>query len=798
MLMPKRILWCLRVAVSVGVGCTAAGAAFIWMQAQPEGDATLIHPYLIGVAGYIGAILAVFIGILALPLARLSREFPGRVFWRTILHPLPVICLGGLIAEGAICFSGALSPSTIHPSAPLWCFVGATLFLVALFGYVLLISKPSHAVGMYKKFARHVLRKETSSLLRQRYIAFVTLTAPDRLIAAPIPLLRALFRRLPTLLADWRKRGVSWTVLASAVQSVGTGCVLALRDTFARHRRHPGPLLVCELQWTAHGLQLVTVDPPQTQSSFSVCGERTRLLIEDIGSIGRQGIHDSDLDLVRASYGLLDELNAVAMDVHGHYELEDDELVSVFRQQFSLAVLEAVACSDNRVLPAIVNSASSLANGIVDRASTPIHSHVILSAAGFRTVFRAVTSSRAVQEDESVACWTAIEALVDLGVKLIQKQYRMSAHSIINDLKDTAGSYIRLTKAGPHRPYPDTLAGRALSGILRMWAADIPNWTIWSDSSLSSKAATDVKELAELYITQRADSIDAEALGELTHFGNVRYLRPTGSFFHPSSALSDALMDQTQNAEVLLGRLGYATQDPSRFLIDLLQSATTNRKPFVAGQLASEVADIVLLYLALLRQLERAVKAEGSEWPVSRLLQDAMKGVSRFSAFAAWRLADALVAFLDCSSVGLTDFADQLLRVVWACVFISGCEPDFDLRAAVDNVGSIVGAKGQEIIRTSHGAPVVRLLAFWYTRKLKPASKHASTLLGLAKASLPSGTDPIGDEDFYPTRMGGGMWIPRRPMCASPPHELADGIAALLDPQELQDFRTEVFKGHQP
>ncbi len=105
---PTKIRWGLGVAVLAGVCFTATGAAFMW--GHTGSDADLVHSYLLGVAGYIGTILAVFTGLLALPLGRLSREFPARMFWRTLLRPLPLVCLTGLIAEGAICFSATLGP----------------------------------------------------------------------------------------------------------------------------------------------------------------------------------------------------------------------------------------------------------------------------------------------------------------------------------------------------------------------------------------------------------------------------------------------------------------------------------------------------------------------------------------------------------------------------------------------------------------------------------------------------------------------------------------------------------------
>jgi len=787
---PTGIRWGLRAAVLTGVCFTAIGVAFMW--GYSGGNIELIHSYLLGVAGYIGTILAVFTGLLSLPLARLSRDFPARMFWRTLLQPLPTICLICLTTEGAICFLATLRPRSVHPSVPLFYFAAATSFLVALVGYVLLISKASYAVALYGRFARRLAKRETSTLLRSRYVAYIGVTAPNRRIGTPAAVVRTMARRLRALLTECRERSGLWSALVSAVRCLGDGCRLAVRDAVAKHRCHPSPPLVCELQLTADGFQLLMIDPTATLPSFSVCGERTRRAIEDIGSIGRQGMRNGDLDLVAVSYDLLVELGLAVTDVRDHYDLEQDELVSALREQFSLAVAQGVDCSDNRILPAVIDSASALANGILARAPAPAHSMAILSVAGFSHVFRGVTLSRVVQEDESVACWGAIDALGDLGSKLARKRHRLSAHSFIRALKETAVSYMLLTKVAPHRRYPDALAGRALSSILRIWAADFPNWTIWHDFSLSRKAAAAVKELAELYITQRRDSIDAEALGELTHYGNIQYFQPTGSWFHPSSALSDALMGEDQNTEVVLRRLGYAAQEPSRFLIDLLQSATTNGKPYVAGQLASEIADIVLLYLAVLRKLKRTVEAEGSDWPVSRLLQDAVKGVSWFSALAAWRLADAFVAFLDCSSVGLTDFADQLLRVTWACVFMRSCGTDFDLDAAVDNVGSVLTAKGQAIIENSYGAPLIRLLAFWYTRKLKPKSQHASALLSWAKQSVQSGKGVVDDEDLYPRNPFGGTWSPRFPSCELPSRELAEGIPELLDEQELQAFRTDI------
>ena len=786
------IQWGLRAAVLAGAFFTAIGIALMWGHTGGNGD--LVHSYLLGVAGYIGAILAVFTGLLALPLGRLSREFPPRMFWRTLLRPLPLLCMIGLIVEGAFCFSAILKPSSINPIAPLFYFVAATSFLVALVGYILLISKASYAVALYGRFAMRLVKRETCTLLRMRYIAYIGITSPDRCFGTPAAVVRAMVRRLPSLLSECRRRRTSWSALASYVRCLRVGCRLAAQDTVMKHRYDPYPPLVCELQLTADRFQFLTIDPPVPLPPFSVCGERTRRAIEDIGSIGRQGIRKGDLDLVAVSYGLLVDMGLTATSVRDHYDLEQDELVNALRQQFSLAVAQGVVCSDNRILPAVIDSASALANGILARAPAPVHSNVILSVAGFSAVFRGVTLSRVVQEDESVACWSAIDALGDLGSKLARKEHRLSAHSIIGVLKETAVSYMLLTKMAPHRRYPDVLAGRALSSIMRIWAADFPNWTIWHDSSLSRKAAATIKEIAELYITERRDSIDAVPLGELTHFGNIECLQPTGSFFHPSSALSNALMDQNQNTDVLLRRLGYAAQDPSRFLIDLLEFATTNKKPYVAGQLASEVADIVLLYLAVLRKLARAVNGEGNKRLVSQPLQNAVKGVSWFSALATWRLAEAFVAFLDCSSVGLTDFADQLLRVTWACVFMSDCEADFGLDAAVDNIGSVLTAKGQSVIESSHGAPLVRLLAFWYTGKLKPESKHASTLLGLAKQSVRSGTGVVDHEDFYPTNPFGGMWSPRMPNCKYPHQELADGTKALFNAQELQAFLTDILE----
>ena len=792
---PTKIRWGLGVAALAGVCFTATGAAFMW--GHTGSDADLVHSYLLGVAGYIGTILAVFTGLLALPLGRLSREFPARMFWRTLLRPLPLVCLTGLIAEGAICFSATLGPRSVHPIIPLLYFAAASSFLVALVGYVLLISKASYAVALYGRFARRLVKRETCTLLRMRYIAYIGVTAPDRRLGTPAVIVRAMVKRLPSLLNECCRRRAPWSVFASVVRCIGFGCRLAVRDAVAKHRCDPGPPLVCELQLTDGRVHLLMIDSPATLRSFSVCGERTRRAIEDIGSIGRRGIRDGDLDLVAVSYGLLVDLGVTATNVRDHYDLEQDELVSALREQFSLAVAQGVDCADNRILPTVIDSASALANGILACAPAPTNSMAILSVTGFSAVFQGVTLSRVVQEDESRACWNAIDALGDLGSNLVQKGHRLSAYSIIGVLKETAMSYMLLTKAAPHRSYPDTLAAHALSNMLHIWAADFPNWTIWRNSSLSDKAAAAVKESAEFYISHRNDSIDAGALGELTHFGNIQHLQPTGSLFHPSSALSDALMDQNQNTEVLLRRLEYAAQKPSRFLIDLLQSATAKGKPNVAGQLASEVADIVLLYLAVLRKLERTVKAEGSERPVSRRLEDAIKHVSWFSSLATWRLADAFVAFLDCSSFGLTDFGDQLLRVTQACVFMRGCETDYKLAAAVDNVGGVLIAKGQSIIESRHGAPLVRLLAFWYARKLKPGNKHAGGLLNLAKQSVPSGTHVIDQEDFYPTNLLGGMWSPRPPNCNSPSQELRDGIAALLDAQELRTFRTDILKEEQ-
>ena len=125
---PTKIRWGLGVAALAGVCFTATGAAFMW--GHTGSDADLVHSYLLGVAGYIGTILAVFTGLLALPLGRLSREFPARMFWRTLLRPLPLVCLTGLIAEGAICFSATLGPRSVHPIIPLLYFAAASSFLV--------------------------------------------------------------------------------------------------------------------------------------------------------------------------------------------------------------------------------------------------------------------------------------------------------------------------------------------------------------------------------------------------------------------------------------------------------------------------------------------------------------------------------------------------------------------------------------------------------------------------------------------------------------------------------------------
>lgn len=763
-------------------------AAAVLTRSQAQRDPTLVYSVLLGVAGYIGVILPVFTGLLALPLGRLSRDFPDRVFWRTMLQPVPLISLSGLIAGGAICFSAALTPNSIHSSVPLWCFAGATCFLIALLGYVLLISKPSYPMATYGKPARRIVARETCSLVRRAYIRFAASTARDRLIGPPWAIVYVLFRKMPALLADYRTRRIPGSALPSMAQSLVTGCVLAVRDALARYRCDPSPPLLSELQLTAHGFRLVPVELGVRPPLANVCGERTRQIIEDIGSVGRRGIHDHDLDLVTTSYGLLADLSTVAMSIQPHYELEQDELVSALREQFSLSVAEGATCSDNRILPSIIRSASAVANNIVAHASKPTHSHVILSAVGFSAVFRAVTLSRVVQQEDSVACWDAIQALEDLGLRLVEKQYRLSSHTIMEVLKQTAQGYMLLTKGAPHRRYPDVLAGRALSGILRIWAADITNWTIWHDSSLSDKAASVVKELGELYITQREDSIEAEALGELTHFGNIQYSKPTGSLFHPSTALSDAFMDASQTADVSLRRLGYAAERPSRFLIDLLESATRNKKLFIAGQLASEVADTTLLYLSVLRQLERSVEPVRDEWPMSRVLANAIHNVSWFSALATWRLADAFVTFLDCAAIGLTDFADQLLRVTWACVFLHGCRPNFDLDAAINNVGSVVTTKGEEVIQDRRSAAVVRLLAFWYTRKLTPESEHASTLISLASKSIRLDRRVMRGQDFYPTGLFNNDWTPRMPMCTCPPDELAAGVTELLDPQELQAF----------